>query len=171
MWLTHAWTTTLHSAVAFRQCAAHLLAVHMPAPIEKPPCTPHQHHCLEAAAGRVSTSARVPGVATSNPDVGSAPFRPVQVKDRIMGIGIARPGGIQVPGVAGLHSAGRFEELCGSRLHRPNQHILTSNGQSLQVGPLADSRLYRLDLYMLTCLAQQTPQVRSHRQQAMISSL
>lgn len=54
------------------------------------------------------------------------------VKDRIMGIGIARPGGIQVPGVAGLHSAGRFEELCSSRLHRPNQHILTSNGKSLQ---------------------------------------
>ena len=67
-----------------------------------------------------------------------------------MGIGIARPGGIQVPGVAGLHSAGRFEELCGSRLHRPNQHILTSNGQSLQVNLLANGRLHQSDQYMHT---------------------
>ena len=76
-----------------------------------------------------------------------------------MGIGIARPGGIQVPGVAGLHSAGRFEELCGSRLHRPNQHILTSNGQSLQVSLLANSGLQQSGQYMRACLARQTPQV------------
>lgn len=65
-----------------------------------------------------------------------------------MGIGIARPGGIQVPGVAGLHSAGRFEELCSSRLHRPNQHILTSNGKSLQVSLSGNGRLHWSDQCM-----------------------
>lgn len=51
-----------------------------------------------------------------------------------MAVGQAREKGIQVPGVSALMSGGRFEEHAGSKLHRPNQHTLTSKGISLQVG-------------------------------------
>lgn len=55
-----------------------------------------------------------------------------QYKDQLMAVGRARQTGIEVPGV-GIVSAGKFEELAGSKLHRPNQHTLAPSGNSLQV--------------------------------------
>lgn len=60
-----------------------------------------------------------------------------------MAVGRAREKGIQVPGLSGLLSAGRFEEHAGSKLHRPNQYTFTSRGKSLQV---------RFSASLLTCM-------------------
>lgn len=57
----------------------------------------------------------------------------LQYRDQLMAVGQARERGIQVPGISGVVSAGKFEEHAGSKLHRPNQHTLTTRGKSLQV--------------------------------------
>lgn len=46
-------------------------------------------------------------------------------------VGLARKTGIECPGQAGV-SYTQFEQLAGSKLHRPSQHIVTVNGKSLQ---------------------------------------
>lgn len=46
-------------------------------------------------------------------------------------VGLARKTGIECPGQAGV-SYTQFEQLAGSKLHRPSQHIVTVNGKTLQ---------------------------------------